>query len=47
MRKPENFLAMSGFIEEFLHSCLHGELEPFRVGMYNSSAVGQKSCLFQ
>jgi dipeptidyl aminopeptidase/acylaminoacyl peptidase len=39
MRKPENYLAMAGFIEEFLHSCLHGKLEPYRDGQYNSSAI--------
>lgn len=39
MRKPQNYLAMAGFVEEFLHDCLHGEVEPFRLGQYNSSAV--------
>lgn len=32
-------LAMTGFIEEFLHNCLHGDVEPFTLGMYNSSAI--------
>uniref|UniRef100_A0A7E4WBH5 Prolyl endopeptidase n=1 Tax=Panagrellus redivivus TaxID=6233 RepID=A0A7E4WBH5_PANRE len=39
MRKPENNLAMTGFVEEFLHKCLGGELEPFHLGQYNSSAL--------
>jgi dipeptidyl aminopeptidase/acylaminoacyl peptidase len=39
MRKPKNMLAMSGFVEEFLHKCLHGDVEPFTLGQYNSSAV--------
>ncbi|CAK5020035.1 unnamed protein product [Meloidogyne enterolobii] len=31
-RKPHNTLAMAGFIEEFLHKCLHGDVEPFHLG---------------
>lgn len=31
-RKPHNTLAMAGFIEEFLHQCLHGDVEPFSLG---------------
>lgn len=37
--KSANKLAMAGFIEDFLHQCLGGQLEPFRHGQYNSSAV--------
>ncbi|KAI1701197.1 prolyl oligopeptidase family domain-containing protein [Ditylenchus destructor] len=39
MRKPQNMLAMSGFIEEFLHRCLGGDVEPFTLGQYNSTAI--------
>uniref|UniRef100_A0AC35GFW9 Peptidase S9 prolyl oligopeptidase catalytic domain-containing protein n=1 Tax=Panagrolaimus sp. PS1159 TaxID=55785 RepID=A0AC35GFW9_9BILA len=39
MRKPENNLAMTGYVEDFLHKCLKGDLEPFKQGQYNSSAV--------
>ncbi|KAE9550696.1 hypothetical protein FO519_006097 [Halicephalobus sp. NKZ332] len=39
MRKPENNLAMTGLVEDFLHKCLKGDLEPFKVGQYNSSAI--------
>jgi len=39
MRKPHNMLAMAGLVEEFLHQCLHGDVEPFTLGMYNSTAV--------
>ena len=39
MRKPENNLAMTGLVEQFLHKCLKGELEPFKLGQYNSSAI--------
>lgn len=39
MQKPQNMLSMTGFVEEFLHECLHGEVEPFKIGQYNSSAV--------
>ncbi|KAL7075175.1 hypothetical protein ACQ4LE_005619 [Meloidogyne hapla] len=38
-RKPHNTLAMAGFIEEFLNKCLHGDVEPFHLGQYNSTAV--------
>ncbi|KAL3100240.1 hypothetical protein niasHT_026157 [Heterodera trifolii] len=38
-RKPHNTLAMAGFIEEFLHQCLHGDIEPFNLGQYNSTAM--------
>jgi hypothetical protein len=24
---------MAGFIEEFLHQCLHGDVEPFHLGL--------------
>uniref|UniRef100_A0A915DQD3 Prolyl endopeptidase n=1 Tax=Ditylenchus dipsaci TaxID=166011 RepID=A0A915DQD3_9BILA len=39
MRKPHNMLAMAGLVEEFLHQCLHGDVEPFTLGQYNSTAV--------
>lgn len=39
MEKPQNMLAMAGFIEEFLHQCLHGNYEKFTLGQYNSSAI--------
>lgn len=39
-RKPENVLAMVGVIEGFLNKCLHGgEVEPYTLGMYKSSAI--------
>lgn len=38
MRKPQNMLAMAGFVEEFLHQCLDGKVEPFTLGQYQSSA---------
>ncbi|KAI1707818.1 prolyl oligopeptidase family domain-containing protein [Ditylenchus destructor] len=45
MRKPHNMLAMSGFIEEFLHQCLGGDVEPFSLGQYNSTAVVKEDAL--
>ncbi len=39
MRKPHNMLAMAGFVEEFLTQCLHGDVEPYTLGQYNSTAV--------
>lgn len=38
MRKSQNMLSMTGFVEEFLHQCLGGEVEPYTKGQYNSSA---------
>ncbi|CAD5214390.1 unnamed protein product [Bursaphelenchus okinawaensis] len=38
-RKPRNVLAMAGFIEEFLSECLHGDVEHFAHGQYNSTAM--------
>jgi dipeptidyl aminopeptidase/acylaminoacyl peptidase len=39
MRKSRNVLAMTGFIEEFLHDCLGGGVEKYQVGQYNSTAM--------
>lgn len=39
MQKPQNMLAMAGFVEEFLHQCLHGDVEKFTLRQYNSSAI--------
>ncbi|VDM61957.1 unnamed protein product [Angiostrongylus costaricensis] len=38
-RKVSNRLAMCGFIEKFLHSCLGGRYEPYQQGQYNSTAI--------
>ncbi|CAJ0596891.1 unnamed protein product [Cylicocyclus nassatus] len=38
-RKANNRLAQCGFIEQFLHTCLGGEYEPFQLGDYNSTAI--------
>lgn len=43
MRKPQNYLSMAGFVEEFLHNCLHGDLEPYTLGQYKSSAIVRNS----
>lgn len=38
-RKPENALAQAGFVEKFLHGCIHGEYEEFNLRQHNSSAM--------
>ncbi|KAE9417262.1 hypothetical protein Angca_005856, partial [Angiostrongylus cantonensis] len=38
-RKAHNLLAMHGFVEKFLHSCLGGQYEPYQQGQYNSTAI--------
>jgi dipeptidyl aminopeptidase/acylaminoacyl peptidase len=37
-RRTENSLAEAGFIEQFLHKCLSGENQLYKIGMYNSNA---------
>lgn len=37
--RPQNSLAEAGFVERFLHKCLHGRYEKFSLGQYNSSAI--------
>ncbi|TKR78291.1 hypothetical protein L596_019121 [Steinernema carpocapsae] len=37
--KPHNTLAFAGLVENFLGKCLHGAVESFTLGQYNSSAT--------